>query len=177
MPKITRVKAELKFTKVVKFSEKGEPISWKTLGLGAEGDVLANETYEMAQEELYHKVASELRLLFQERVDDTKPLPRQEVQDAVGDEEIEELPQPAPPVDPWWCEVHKAQMKKRSWGGYSHQVGKQWCQGHWCSEHRQPFKKFTDKKSGGSWWSHSYEDPDTGEALWCREDGEQMEIQ
>jgi len=175
MPKIERVKADLKFTRAVQLNEKGEPIAWKSLGLGAEATVLANETYEIAQQSIYHEVASQLRLLFREKMDDTTAPPRQEAQAAVGDEEIEEPP--TPPADPSWCPVHETKMKMRSWGGYSHQVGKAWCQGHWCREHGQAFWGFPKNKVPPDWWAHSYEDDDTGETLWCREDGELEEIQ
>lgn len=173
MPKIERVKADLKFTRAVQLNEKGEPIAWKSLGLGAEATVLANETYEIAQQSIYHEVASQLRLLFREKMDDTTAPPRQEAQAAVGDEEIEEPP--APPVDPSWCPIHEAKMKYRSWGGYSHKVGQQWCQGHWCAIHKTPLFKNEDK-DGGVWFTHVHEDPHTGERIWCRgKEGPQSE--
>jgi len=166
MPKIEKINLELKYSKEIQDGE------WKGIALGAEASLGAKETARAARQALQNILATELRLAWAEstRGEPVPPVPFEQAQAAVGDEEIEE-----PPVDPSWCAVHETKMKMRTWGGYSHKVGSQWCQGHWCFFHKQPFKKF--EKEGGTWWSHSYEDPDTGETLWCREDGELEEIQ
>lgn len=166
MPKIQTISLELKYSKEIQDGE------WKGIALGAEATLDPKETAREAREALQNILVTELRLAWAETTrDEPVPLPRQGAE-VVGDPEIEEPP--APPADPSWCPVHEAKMKMRSWGGYSHKAGDKWCQGHWCKEHKQPFKKF--EKEGGTWWSHSYEDPDTGETKWCREDGRQEEI-
>lgn len=181
MAKLGKITVERKFTKNITTGE-----TWVSVTHASEAMPLEGETDAMAQEALDEHVRKSL-LLATARLR-TGHRRAEIAEQVVGDEEIEEPPAPVDPLvkaapemgadplpaDPAWCAVHKTKMKMRSWGGYSHQVGEQWCQGHWCSEHNQPFKKF--EKNGATWWSHSYEDPDTGETLWCREDGEQEEI-
>ena len=186
MAKIEEVRVDLKFSKEITKDE------WMSISLGASATVSSDETFEMAIQEVQHQLRVEMRQAWgsirRDKPQEANKHLQDEAAQVVGDEEIEEPPAPVDPLvkaapemgadplpaDPAWCAVHKTKMKMRSWGGYSHQVGEQWCQGHWCSEHNQPFKKF--EKNGATWWSHSYEDPDTGETLWCREDGEQEEI-
>lgn len=128
MPKIEKVNLSLKISKQVS----DEPFTTKSLSLGAEAAVSPNETFEGAAKELYHEIASELRLLWNLPSEDRAI----KAQAMVGDEEVEEPPtppsEPEKATDPSWCPIHNVKMKRREKGSqawYSHKAGDAWCKG------------------------------------------------
>ena len=122
----------------LKFSREIKDGIWRGIQLGAKATLESGESLAMGMEALYEELQLEGSVLWGRWY-------KGAAQQAVGDEEIEELPAPLPeapkpptepaepPSDPSWCAVHQCKMKQYTKGEsrwYSHRLDDgTWCKG------------------------------------------------